>query len=79
MTRHEQILSEVQKRFLNPTTHIASKINAFVDGAKWADETMIDKVCRIYREHLIKFNPTLKEFPTALDEAVNIFRKQIEE
>lgn len=38
MTRHEQILSEVQKHFINDTTHIASKINAFVDGAKWADE-----------------------------------------
>jgi hypothetical protein len=38
MTRHEQILSEVQKRFLNDKVHIASKINAFVDGAKWADE-----------------------------------------
>lgn len=23
---------------MNPTTHIVSKINAFVDGAKWADE-----------------------------------------
>lgn len=38
MTREEQILSEVQKRFINDTTHIASKINTFVDGAKWADE-----------------------------------------
>lgn len=38
MTRNEQILSEVQKHFINDTTHIASKINAFVDGVKWADE-----------------------------------------
>ena len=38
MTRNQQILSEVQKRFLNDYTHIASKINAFIDGAKWADE-----------------------------------------
>lgn len=51
---------------------------AFIDGAKWADESMIDKACKVYREHLIKFNPTLKEFPTALDEAVYIFRKQLE-
>lgn len=49
-----------------------------IDGAKWADESMIDKACKVYREHLIKFNPTLKEFPTALDEAVYIFRKQLE-
>ena len=38
MTRHDQILSEVQKHFINDTTYIASKINAFIDGAKWADE-----------------------------------------
>lgn len=38
MTRKEQILSEVRKRFLNDKTHIASKVNAFIDGAEWADE-----------------------------------------
>lgn len=38
MTRNEQILSEVQKRFINDKTHIASKVNVFIDGAKWADE-----------------------------------------
>ena len=38
MTRKEQILSEVQKKYLNDYTHIASKIDAFVDGAEWADE-----------------------------------------
>ena len=38
MTRNEQILSEVQKRYLSDYTHIASKINAFVEGANWADE-----------------------------------------
>ena len=38
MTRNEQILSEAQKHFINDTTHIASKINAFMDGAKWTDE-----------------------------------------
>jgi hypothetical protein len=39
---------------------------------------IIDKACKIYREHLIKFNPTLKDIPTALDEAVNNFRKELE-
>lgn len=38
MTRNEQILLEVQKRFTSNTPHFASKIDAFVDGAKWADE-----------------------------------------
>lgn len=42
-------------------------------------QEFIEKVCKIYKKHLIKFNPALKEFSTVLDEYVNIFRKQIEE
>lgn len=40
-------------------------------------EVFIEKACEIYKKHLIKFNPTLKDFPTALDEGVNMFRKQL--
>lgn len=42
-------------------------------------QEFIVKAGEIYKKHLIKFNPMLKEFPTALDEAVNAFRKQMEE
>lgn len=42
-------------------------------------QEFIEKACKIYRKHLIKFNPALKEFSTVLDEYVNIFRKQINE
>ena len=38
MTRNEQILSEVQKRFSLNDAHLVSKISTFIDGAKWADE-----------------------------------------
>ena len=38
MTRNEQILSEVQKRYSSNDIHLVSKISAFIDGAKWADE-----------------------------------------
>lgn len=38
MTRHKQILSEVQKRFSSNDTHLVLKINTFIDSAKWADE-----------------------------------------
>lgn len=62
--------------------------DAFKNGAKWADEhpksemvnkeEFIKKACKIYRKNLIKFNPVLEDFPTAVDEAVNVFRKQLE-
>ena len=38
MTRNEEILSEVQKRFSSNDTHLVSKISTFIDGAKWSDE-----------------------------------------
>ena len=42
-------------------------------------QEFIEKACKIYRRSLIKFNPALADFPTAVDEAVNVFRKQLEE
>ena len=42
-------------------------------------QEFIEKACKIYRNNLIKFNPALEDFPTALDEAVNVFRKQLKE
>lgn len=42
-------------------------------------QEFIEKACKIYRRSLIKFNPALADFPTAVDEAVNFFRKQLEE
>lgn len=88
MTREKQIdefaNSQIDCEFFNENLY-----EGIIIGAKWADEhpksemvnkeEFIKKACKIYRKHLIKFNPTLKEFPTALDEAVNIFRKQMEE
>ena len=47
------------------------------DGNASATLWLIEKACEIYKKHLIKFNPTLKDFPTALDEGVNMFRKQL--
>lgn len=29
---------------------------SFIAGAKWADKTMVDKACDLYRDELIQFN-----------------------
>ena len=62
MTRNKQILSEVQKRFSSSDTHLVSKISAFIDGAKWADEhpksetinkqEFIEKIWRWLQAHI---------------------------
>lgn len=86
MTRNEQILSEVQKHFINDTTHIASKINAFIDGAKWADEhpqhskeEFIDKACNWLSDNKDNYIIDI-EGETLIDDQIIIdFRKEIEE
>lgn len=75
MTREEQILSEVQKRFSSNDNHLVSKINTFIDGAKWADENpkdgvvSLDKVEKYLRENII-----LYVWATDLDKREEWFR-----
>ena len=38
MTREEQIIEEAKNRFLDDPIYPTSKVHAFVEGAKWADE-----------------------------------------
>lgn len=65
MTRNEQILSVVQKRFSSKDTHLVSKISAFIDGAKWADE--YPKTGMVNKQEFIEktisyFTPILKTY-----------------
>ena len=53
MTREEQRVEEAKNRFSDDQIYPISKMFVFVQGAKWADETMIDKVC----EWLDNINP----------------------
>ena len=62
MKRKEQIFSEVHKRFRNDSTHLVSKVNAFIDGVKWADEhpksemvnkqEFIEKTCQWLKQNM---------------------------
>lgn len=45
MTREEQSIEEAKNRFLDDQIYPASKVYVFVEGVKWADETMIKKAC----------------------------------
>lgn len=44
MTREEQIIEEAQKHGLNCMSRINYQ-DGFIEGAKWADKTMIEKAC----------------------------------
>ena len=45
MTREEQIIEEAQKHGLNCMSRINYQ-DGFIEGAKWADKTMIEKACK---------------------------------
>lgn len=88
MTRIEQIdefaYSRVDCEFFNEDLY-----EGIIIGAKWADEhpksdmvnkqEFVEKACKIYKKHLMKFNTPLREFSTTIDEVVSVFRKQLEE
>ena len=53
MTRKEEI-EKASKEFAYNISSIRPKLNAdsFKQGAKWADETMIEKVCKWIKENI---------------------------
>ena len=51
MTREEQIIEEAQKHGLNCMSRINYQ-DGFIEGAKWADKTMIDKACEWLRANI---------------------------
>lgn len=52
MTRKEERIEAAKQRYGEDTQYLIAKTQAFLVGAKWADETMIDKAC----EYLYKWN-----------------------
>ena len=85
MTRNEQILSEVQKRFSSNDTHLVSKISTFIDGAKWADEhpqfdkeAFMEKACWWLRETAHFY---VSDFTSELDDngLLEDFKRAMEE
>ena len=55
MTREEEIIEEAQKHGLNCMNRINYQ-DGFIDGAKYADKTMINKVCAWLKQHKEDYN-----------------------
>ena len=45
MTRNEERIEAAKQRYGVDTQYLIAKTQSFLVGAKWADETMIDKAC----------------------------------
>lgn len=50
MTRKEERIEAAKQRYGEDTQYLIAKSQAFLVGAKWADETMIDKACSILED-----------------------------
>lgn len=52
MPREEEIMQEANARYSVSHPFIDIAKDSFIEGAKWADETMIDKVCEWLKGYL---------------------------
>lgn len=62
MTRDEEIKYEANRRININTEHKFTSYLKFIEGAKWADKTMIEKVCKWLKENIDAYSTvTIKE------------------
>ena len=62
MNREEQII-ETAKEYYNPKTGIPCSLQmrvGFTTGAKWADETMMEKMCKWLESNIDKYTVVLQ-------------------
>lgn len=69
MTRKEERIEAAKQRYGEDAQYLIAKSQAFLVGAKWADETMIDKAC----EWLRNYNRGVRG-----EEFINEFREAME-
>ena len=69
MTREEQIIKAADEYYLGQNFNDI-KIFHFVNGAKWADETMIDKACNwlLKGGYFVNNTETINDFKRAMEE-----------
>lgn len=75
MTREEQIKQQADK-YIGHSEDLGEDINitieriAFIEGAKWADKTMIEKACRwlLKGGYFVNSNETINDFKKAMED-----------
>lgn len=75
MTREEEIKQAAYSRYAIVSSPVVFKAqcNCFIEGAKWADNTMIEKACEWLKEYGGVYWMDDYDLPT--DELVNDFKK----
>ena len=73
MTRKEEIKQKALSKYPQGT----NRYNKFIEGAEWADKTMIDKFMAIFPDFAYKY--AFAETKREEKEILNIIRKAMEE
>ena len=75
---HEYIFSDKMKNG-DDHEHFALAFNGFIDGAKWADKTMIDKACEWLSDNLWIYLDDMLKPHDGYEKLESDFRKAMEE
>lgn len=78
MTREEQIEQQKFVFYESCSDEDVAKSKGFVDGAKWADKTMIEKACKWLKDNIENYY-YLEDCVEYFDEMIEDFRKSMEE
>lgn len=82
MKREEKIKQAAYSRYAMGSSPAFVKVqcDCFIEGAKWADKTMIGKACELLEKHVEDFMPptnSLHDYNTG--ELIHFFKKAMEE
>lgn len=80
MTREEEIKEAAEKRTLEifgELDDFQDRTDGFIEGAKWADKTMINKACEIAKDILSSYS--FANYPREIQNFLVDFRKAMEE
>lgn len=74
----EEIMQEANTRYgvNHPFIDIAKE--SFVEGAKWANKTILDRACSVFSDILIEICPELLGYGAGAKAWENKFRKRLE-
>lgn len=79
MTREKEIMQEANTRYSVSHPFIDIAKESFIEGAKWADKTMIEKACNWLNVNLYSPKYEKGTWKESKEQLINDFSKAIEE
>lgn len=80
MKRKEEINIAAKNKYpyIKELPQTSSHKAIFIEGAEWADKTMLDRACSVFSDILIEICPELLGYGAGAEAWENEFRKRLE-